>query len=245
MRRQHIRVATYNVHKCRGLDRRTRTERIAAVIRELNCDVVALQEVLAVEHGNPQYDQVRRLADRLPEYRSCFGENRRLLGAGDGNLTLSRLPVIDCINYDITWGNRERRGCLRTDVQLFGEIILHVFNVHLGTGFIERPHQVQRLLSDSVPNQAKFARPRIIAGDFNEWTRGLATSLMGREFLAAEPRAFMRYNRTYPGVLPFLHLDHFYFDHSLTLTGLRLHRSRKALVASDHLPLEAEFEIKG
>lgn len=92
--------------------------------------------------------------------RCCFREHRNVYERGYGNLTLSRLPVMDCVNYDITWGNRERRGCLRTDVQLSDGIILHVFNVHLGTGFIERRHQARRLLSDSVLNQAEFAGPR-------------------------------------------------------------------------------------
>src|SRR4051812_41577785 len=41
-----LRVATYNVHRGRGLDGRTRPERIAAVIRSTNADVVALQEVV-------------------------------------------------------------------------------------------------------------------------------------------------------------------------------------------------------
>ena len=81
-------------------------------------------------------------------------------------------------------------------------------------------------------------------GDFNEWTRGLASKVMGSAFEVAEPRAFMRYTRTYPGVFPVLHLDHFYYDKQFSLKTFRLHRSRKTLMASDHLPLVAEFELK-
>jgi len=238
-----IRIATYNIHKCRGLDRRTSPERIIAVVRQLDSDVVALQEVLAVENGRPEYDQVGRIADELKEYRLCFGENRKLHGGGYGNLTLSRLPVKLCQNYDVTWHNRERRGCLRTDVPLSEAAVLHLFNVHLGTGFVERRHQARRLLSNEVLNRSELISPRIVVGDFNEWTRGLASRLMGSAFAAVEPRAYLRYARTYPGVLPFLHLDHFYFDRQLRLRSFRLHRSRKALVASDHLPLVAEFEV--
>ncbi len=237
-----IRVATYNIHKCRGLDRRTSPERIIAVVRQLDSDVVALQEVLAVENGRPEYDQVRRIAPELKEYQFCFGENRKLHGGFYGNLTLSRLPVKLCQNYDITWQNLERRGCLRTDVVLSATAVLHVFNVHLGTGFVERRHQARRLLSNEVLNSSELISPRIVVGDFNEWTRGLASPLMGGTFSAVEPRAFLRYERTYLGVFPFLHLDHFYFDRQLTLRSFRLHRSRKALIASDHLPLVAEFE---
>ena len=60
-----IRVATYNIHKCRGLDRRISPHRIAAVIRELDADVVALQEVLHVEGGCSEFDQVRCIDDSL------------------------------------------------------------------------------------------------------------------------------------------------------------------------------------
>ncbi|HZP24384.1 MAG TPA: endonuclease/exonuclease/phosphatase family protein [Terriglobales bacterium] len=238
-----IRVATYNVHKCKGMDRRTSVERIVAVIRQLNADVIALQEIVAVEGGRPEYDQVRRITGELKEYDFCFGENRKLHGGAYGNLTLSRFPVKHCQNYDVTWHKRERRGCLRSDISLTDRAVLHVFNVHLGTGFVERRHQARRLLSSEVLNRSELISPRIVAGDFNEWVRGLASRLMGNTFAAVEPKAFLRYARTYPGVLPLLHLDHFYFDRQLILRTFRLHRSRKALIASDHLPLVAEFEL--
>src|ERR1051326_6160150 len=111
---QQIRIATYNVHKCRGLDRRTSPERIAKVISKLAADVVAIQEVLDVENGRPEFDQVRRIHSFMPGYEICFGENRPLHGGKYGNLTLSRFPLKTCENYDITWRHRERRGCLRS-----------------------------------------------------------------------------------------------------------------------------------
>jgi endonuclease/exonuclease/phosphatase family metal-dependent hydrolase len=243
MKPVHIRVATYNIHKCRGIDGRTDPDRVAAVVQELRADVVAMQEVVDVRDGKPQYDQVRRLAAALRDYHPYFGENRELYSGTYGNLTLSRFPLKNCVNYDVTWRHRERRGCLRTDVVLPDETVLHVFNVHLGTSFFERRHQARRLLSDEVLNRAEFAGPRIVVGDFNEWTRGLATRLMGDAFQAVEPRAYLRYSKTYPGVFPLLHLDHFYYDRHLKLRSFRLSRNRKTLVASDHLPLVAEFEI--
>ncbi len=244
MNNLRIRVATYNVHKCRGLDRRTAPERVAEVIGELDADIVAIQEVLNVENGRPEYDQVRRIAAALNGVACCFGETRISHGGAYGNVTLSRLPIQVCQNYDVTWRHKERRGCLRTDVALSKHLVLHIFNVHLGTGFVERRHQARRLLSGEVLNRADFAGPRIVVGDFNEWTRGLASKLMESAFEVVEPRAFMRYTRTYPGMLPVLRLDHFYYDKQFSLKTFRLHRSRKTLMASDHLPLVAEFELK-
>jgi endonuclease/exonuclease/phosphatase family metal-dependent hydrolase len=239
-----IRVATYNIHKCRGLDRRTDPERVAAVIAELDADVIAIQEILDVQNGRPEFDQARRIHEGLKGYHRCFGENRVLHGGPYGNMTLSRFPVKVCRNYDVTWRHRERRGCLRSDVVLGNGGVLHVFNVHLGTSFMERRHQARRLLSYEVLNRRECSGPRIVVGDFNEWTRGLASRLMGDAFEVVDPRKFLRYARTYPGVLPVLHLDHFYYDQQLSLRSFRLDRSRKALVASDHLPMVAEFETK-
>ncbi|ABF39501.1 Endonuclease/exonuclease/phosphatase [Candidatus Koribacter versatilis Ellin345] len=238
-----LRIATYNVHKCRGLDRRTDPERIATVIRELDADVIAMQEILDVRDGHPGHDQARRIATNLQEYEWRFGENRSLHGGAYGNMTLSRLPITASENYDITWRHRERRGCLRTDVSLTDRSVLHLFNLHLGTSFVERRHQARKLLTEAVLRRAEFTGPRIVLGDFNEWTRGLASRLMGTEFEAIEPRTHLRYARTYPGVMPLLHLDHFYFDRTLSLESYCIHRSRTALIASDHLPLVSEFSL--
>jgi endonuclease/exonuclease/phosphatase family metal-dependent hydrolase len=238
-----IRIASYNIHKCKGLDRRTSPERIAKIIAELDADVVAMQEILDVQDGRPEFDQARRITAELGTYRQCFGENRMLHGGRYGNMTLSRFPLQACQNYDLTWRRRERRGCLRTDVLLPGNKLLHLFNVHLGTSFVERRHQARMLLSKEVLSHEHWQGARIVVGDFNEWTRGLASQLMGEVFEAAKPKTFLRHGRTYPGVFPVLHLDHFYYDKHLSLRSFRVHRSRKALTASDHLPLVAEFEL--
>jgi len=158
-------------------------------------------------------------------------------------MTLSRFPVEVCQNYDLTWRRRERRGCLRTDLLLPGNTLLHLFNVHLGTSFVERRHQAHMLLSNHVLSHTPWAGPRIVVGDFNEWTRGMASRLMGEAFEAAKLKTFVGHGRTYPGIFPVLDLDHFYFDQHLRLRSFRLHRSSKALAASDHLPLVAEFEL--
>ena len=239
-----VRIASYNIHKCRGLDRRVDPARIAAVISELDADVVAIQEVIDARNSRPEFDQVRGIQHGLEGYALCFGENRPLHGGRYGNMTLSRFPVQVCKNYDVTWRHRERRGCLRSDLCLPSGTVLHFFNVHLGTSFLERRHQARRLLSDEVLHGREFRGPRMVVGDFNEWTRGLASRLMGNAFEAVDPRKFLRHARTYPGILPFLHLDHIYHDKHLVLKGFSVHRSRKALIASDHLPLVAEFEAR-
>jgi endonuclease/exonuclease/phosphatase family metal-dependent hydrolase len=239
-----LRVATYNVHKCQGLDRRILPERIAEVIGELDADVIALQEVVAEPGVDPKFDQLRSVVQALHGYTSCFGENCRLKsGAPYGNAILSRLPLVGNQNYYLPLTRREQRGCLRADLKMGDGHILHVFNVHMGTGFMERRRQAPKLLSNEILRHAGLSGPRIVLGDFNEWTRGLTTQLMKQHFQSADLRAFTQRKRTYPGVLPLLHLDHVYFDAALQLENFSIHRSRTALVASDHLPLVASFQI--
>lgn len=239
-----VRIATYNVHKCRGMDGRVAPLRIAAVIEALDADIVAIQEILDVEDRTPEHDQARTILAHLPGYEAKFGETRRIFGGPYGNMTLSRWPVTFWRNYDLTWRNRERRGCLRTDVQLPDGGVLHLFNVHLGTGWIERRHQGRQLISGSVLTDNALSGPRVVVGDFNEWTRGLASRLMSGCFESVDLRAHIRYLRTYPALIPVLHLDHFYFDRHLKLERFKVHRGRTALLASDHLPIVAEFTVR-
>ena len=143
--RSTVRVATYNIHKCRGLDGRVRPLRIAEVLREVRADVIGLQEVLSLEGGRPEQDQARFLAEALGlEMR--LGFVRPLRGGRYGNLVLSALPLGLGCSYDLSVAGREERGCLRADVHLGEDATLHVFNVHLGTSFVERRQQGPRLL---------------------------------------------------------------------------------------------------
>jgi endonuclease/exonuclease/phosphatase family metal-dependent hydrolase len=239
---ESFRVVTYNVHKCRGLDGRVRPQRIAEVLQEVGADIIALQEVVNVANGEREDHQAEFIAGEMKMYY-CFGENRRFRGGGYGNLLLSRLPLISRRNFDLSRPGREERGCLRTDVVLDGSI-LHVYNVHLGTSYVERHHQGKKLVESEILAGADVEGPRILLGDFNEWLRGITTRLLSEQFACVDIKADLGLRATYPGPLPLVHLDNIYFDQTLRLEGAALHRSRKALIASDHLPLVADFRIE-
>src|SRR5438445_13875 len=123
------------------------------------------------------------------------------------------------------------------------------YNIHKCCGLDRRvlPARIADVLleldADVIALQEGLSGPRIIAGDFNEWTLGLTTRLLRREFRSADLERFTGRRRTYPGILPLLHLDHMYYDHHLRLVDFAVHRSRKALLASDHLPLVADFAL--
>ena len=126
---------------------------------------------------------------------------------------------------------------MRADINANGSGLLHVFNVHLGTAFIERRHQGRKLVNDAILNNGELRGARIMLGDFNEWTRGSVSHLLNSLFEGANLRRHLNRSRTYPGFLPFLHLDHIYLDHRLKIEQARFHRNRLSLIASDHLPL--------
>ena len=88
--------------------------------------------------------------------------------------------------------------------------------------------------------------PKIVLGDFNEWMRGLATSLLNEKLHSVDLRDFLprkRTQRTYPGLFPVLHLDHIYHAGKVEIVGVELPRTRLSLVASDHLPLVADIRL--
>ncbi|MBZ5659613.1 MAG: endonuclease/exonuclease/phosphatase family protein [Acidobacteriia bacterium] len=237
-----IRVATYNVHKCRGLDGRVRPERLVDVLRDVDADIIALQEVVRISSDQPEKDQAKFMAAELG-MNFHFGENRLHKGGTYGNALLSRYPLHATCNYDISTSGREPRGCLRVDTVLPGGALLHVFNIHMGTAFWERRKQARKLVSPKILHHTELTGPRIVLGDFNEWTRGLTTRLLREHFVAPDLRQHLNRSRTYPGPLPFLHLDHIYFDPALRLNRLTLHKTRNSLLASDHLPLVADFSL--
>jgi endonuclease/exonuclease/phosphatase family metal-dependent hydrolase len=238
-----FRIATYNVHKCRGLDGRVRPERIARVLAEIGADLLALQEVLSVPLGPPEAHQGQFLAAALGLHLR-EGIARTLRHGAYGNVVLSRFPLAGGSSHDLTVAGREPRVCLRADAVLGRGRRLHVFNVHLGTSYRERRAQGRKLVAPGVLDAPRLGGPRILLGDFNEWAPGLTSRLLRARLQSVDIRTYLRRRRTYPSVAPLFHLDHIYFEAPLALAALRLHRSRTALVASDHLPLVADFSFE-
>lgn len=239
---KQIRIATYNIHKCVGMDRRFSPERIVDVLREVDADVIALQEVLSHTNAHRRENQAGFIAGEL-EMDFSLGENRILKGGKYGNVVLSRLPLKTAENFDISVQRREPRGCLRAEIEIDRSKHLNFFNLHLGTSFFERRKQAHRLFVEDFLKNRKFEGNRIIVGDFNEWTRGLTTQMFKMHFKSVDAKLHLGRKRTFPGILPLLHLDHIYFDASFKLKNAFLHRTRTALIASDHLPVVAEFEF--
>ena len=151
-------------------------------------------------------------------------------------LTLSRWGFELVRQIDLTVHGREERGVLRTDVRIGSNLLVHIFNVHLGTAHRERRTQAIRFMDADLLRAVDFSGPRIVLGDFNDWTHGLVTRTLSEEFRFSDLATHLPRTRNYPGILPLLHLDHIYCDPHLKIATARLQVDRLSLLASDHLP---------
>jgi len=225
-----LRVATYNVHSGVGVDRRFRPQRIVDVIDELEADVVALQEVLSPVRG---FDVHVSLREETGLHLVTL-TTMPLAGGTFGNALLSRWPILDLAEHGLTVGTREPRGAL--DATLGRQTReLRVIATHLGLRSAERHEQLSRLL-DIVRREPGL--PTVIAGDFNI-TRARARELRAHAAQLGKQSALA----TFPSFAPLLALDRIFALHGAEIVDVAVHRSRKARVASDHLPLVATIEL--
>jgi endonuclease/exonuclease/phosphatase family metal-dependent hydrolase len=102
-------------------------------------------------------------------------------GGTYGNVTLTRFEFRSVRHVDLTVSGREERGVLRTDIRL-GRHLVHILHVHLGTAHRERKKQAVRLMDEDLLRAIDVSEPRIVLGDFNEWTNGLVTRTLSAEF---------------------------------------------------------------
>src|SRR5262245_39974245 len=232
-----VRIATYNIHRCRGMDRRVVPERIIDVLRDFNGDVIELQEVVGA--GPVGAGQAEEIGAALG-MGWVMNSVRTLRQHQFGNVVLSRFPVVHHSHYDLSWRTCESRNCQRADLKVDGHL-LHIYNVHLGTAVLERRYQAKRLAA--FVHDHRVVGPKIILGDFNEWMRGLATRTLSSLFRSIDIREHLRRRRTYPGFFPVLHLDHIYYEGHVEVMSVDLPRNRRALMASDHLPLVANLRV--
>ena len=216
-----LRIASYNVHGCRGTDGKKDASRVAEVIRELECDTIGLQEV--------DY-RLDYIAGRLG-MQAVPGLTLVRHDGHFGNALLTRRKVLEVRRLELGYGRREPRNALDVDLDVSGQR-LRVIVTHLGLFAAERRWQVRKLL-DLLRHTPAHERV-IVLGDINEWlplSRPVRwmNSLLGRS--VAE--------RSFPSRWPLLALDRVWVRPRPALLALKAHRSPLATVASDHLPVKA------
>jgi endonuclease/exonuclease/phosphatase family metal-dependent hydrolase len=164
-------LVSYNIHSGIGTDGRFDLHRVGEVLREVNADIIALQEVGDFRGKTSREDQPEHLAELLGLHMA-FGPNVVRNGRRYGNAILSRLPILKSKNYDLSVQRREPRGALRCDLDLGEGRQLHVFCLHLGLSIGERRAQEALLLSSDILRDAVRKDPVVVCGDFNYWGNG-------------------------------------------------------------------------
>jgi endonuclease/exonuclease/phosphatase family metal-dependent hydrolase len=231
--RRPIRVATYNVHQCVGADARRDPARIAAVLREIDADVIGLQEVDARPGHGHDSEQMDFLAASLG-VTAIAGPTLIRHDGTYGNALLTRGRVLAVRQVDLTYFRREPRGAIDAEIDVGGAVI-HVVATHLGLLPRERRWQVKKLLQ-VIELDARQAEAVILCGDINEWFavgRPLRW-LHGR--MGRAPRL-----ATFPAWFPLFALDRIWVSPRAALLRARAHASPLASLASDHLPCVAEI----
>jgi len=245
-----IRVLTVNTHKgFNFLNRRFVLEELRQAVRQVGADVVFLQEVQG-EHethalrvlGWPSTPHYEFLADEIwPEF--AYGRNAVYPEGHHGNAILSKFPIVDYQNRDVSMSTHEARGLLHCHLRLpHADAPLHVICVHLGLSESHRRQQLE-LLSEMIGSQVPADTPLVVAGDFNDWRRRAHRVLLRRAglrevFVQAHGRAA----KTFPARFPLLALDRIYVRNTQRAAPLPLPR-RPWSRLSDHSPLAAEIAL--
>lgn len=225
-----LRVASYNIHRCVGRDRKMNVDRVAQVILELGCDLVGLQEVDNLSdgrHDSMQLDYLAQATAMTPVAGNTIVHHE----GSFGNALLSRYPVVAIRRHDFSYLSREPRGALEVDIAV-GEKLVSVVVTHLGLRPIERRFQVRQMLG--VLREIPAERMTVVLGDINEWLP------MGRPLrwlhgmLGHSPA-----ERSFPAGLPLFALDRVWVRPRRSLLAFATHPSHAARVASDHLPVKA------
>lgn len=241
-----LRIVTYNVHGCVGIDGKLDAARIARVIARTRPDVVALQELDVGRPRSDHVDQARHIA-RLLKMESHFHPAMHLEGERYGDAILSRLPQ-RLVRADLLPGHAkspgsEPRGALWVAVELDGNEI-QIINTHLGLNARERRMQTDTLLGPKWLGHPACTDPMILCGDLNagpasDVHKRLSTRLADIQLAAVNHRP----RRTFPGRLPAVRIDHIFIGPGLAADRVTIPDSRLARVASDHLPLIADVRL--
>lgn len=236
-----FKILTYNIHGGRSAIRgRDICHEVARVLDFSEVDTFCLQEVWQHE-GFEKHQLERHLCDQRWPHR-LFEITAANRAGRQGNAIVSRAPIRAWTAYDVSFGLREPRSLLHALVDVGDGTQAAVFCVHFGLLRRERRHQTQ-LLREFVAAHVPPKMALFIAGDFNDWRQELAEELTGELGLEDVSVALTgSAGKSYPAYWPWLSLDRIYYRNARPLS-VRIVRPRKGLRLSDHLPLEAQFEI--
>jgi endonuclease/exonuclease/phosphatase family metal-dependent hydrolase len=228
-----IKVASYNMHKGVGADRRCNPERIVDVLREIDADIIALQEADR-RFGTRERVIPLHLLDEQTDWKPV-AVGRRVASMGwHGNAILVRkaaeVTACDAIHLPAL----EPRGAVTADIRLAGSSI-RVVGMHLDLSGLWRRKQAGAIIAHLAHRSPSC--PTVMMGDLNEWTTAAGCLRdFGRDFRFAATGPSFHARR------PIGRLDRIMASTDLQIVDCGVHASPAARKASDHLPIWAVLE---
>ena len=225
--------ASYNIHKAVGMDRRGDPDRIIAVVRELDADVIALQEVDR-RIGERASVLSRAALDDTPWKAVELARRPRSLGwHGNALLVRREFEVLEAEPFDLP--TLEPRGAVRADLDCRGRHV-RVFGTHLDLSGLRRRDQIKAILGHH--GRCERDCPTVLMGDFNQWR---ARSGAMREF--GEGWRMLDPGRSFPSRRPVARFDRILASHHWDRDESGVHHSALSALASDHLPVWARLRM--
>lgn len=236
-----LRVMTYNIHGCGGMDGKTSAARIARVIAHYEPDVVALQEC----YGEKKGDQMRAVAAEL-RATYHFPSDLHMEQDDYGNAVLSAHPmrlVKAGVLPSLPAGRLiEARGAQWVALDVLGTEV-QLINTHLGLFSLERQKQAEALMGPSWLG-ADGLGPVILLGDFNAFPSSSAYRIIANRLYEAQESAEGHKPRnTFWGSYPLSRIDHIFCTPDFKTLGIEVPRTHLTRLASDHLPIIAELGL--
>ncbi|MFB2565302.1 endonuclease/exonuclease/phosphatase family protein [Rhizobium sp. IMFF44] len=229
-------IASYNVHKCVGADRRFDPERTSRVIHEIDADVIGLQEADTRFGERTGILDLRRLERETGLIPVPIAGVTKAHG-WHGNVVLFKQGTVRDV-HQINLPGLEPRGALIAELELARGGSLRIIAAHLGLLHRSRAQQT-RLIVDLMNDGSET--PTILLGDLNEWRLGDRSSLntIQNAFGPLPPAV-----PSFPSALPLLALDRIMANRRGMISAVEVHDSPLARVASDHLPIKAVVSLE-
>lgn len=234
---QTLRVMTYNVHSCRGTDRRHDPARIAEVIAHCRPDVVALQEVDVGRARSGGADQAQLIAAHL-RMTAHFHPALHVREEQYGDAILTALPS-NLVRVGSLPSIGELRGAIWVEIAV-GMHHLQVINTHLGLRTRDRLQQAEALIAPEWLGDIRCRnQPTLFVGDLNSVPSSAAFRRVAERINPVRSMHAKPPGPTFPSRLPLLRLDHVFANHLVEALDIGVVDTPLARKASDHLPLLA------
>jgi len=224
-----LRIASYNMRKAKGTDRQRDPERIMRIIRDLDAEIVVLQEADMRMGQRPSALPIDMLTVETGLIPVPVPSPVSIGWHGNAVLLTPRADIQDVQHINLP--GAEPRGAMVVDADISG-VELRIIATHLGLMRWARRAQLTALITHL---DERDRRPTLIAGDMNEWSQTVGLGRLAHHFTIHAP------GKSFHARMPVAALDRIAIDDDLTVVGGGVIETHDAQRGSDHLPIWLDF----